>query len=209
MTIGAMETDFPPLPRGEQQREQDGPLGFLDLHSTLDESSNCGRDQDASSCGTCSLKAAKPYVPPLDLSILHEHGNGSEPISRGPWFVAVAAEVVPGGSGHAVSIHDQHEQEKVRPQITIHASDATCTDVPPSPPAEQTHFLMSSKCEDDQSALVKQLTKRIQSCKRKIKSFEESFELEVGYRPSQSDKASRPEIKKCIQDLAKARKELR
>ncbi len=28
-------------------------------------------------------------------------------------------------------------------------------------------------------------------------------------QPSQSDKASRPEIKKCMQELAKARKELR
>ncbi|ELU16771.1 hypothetical protein CAPTEDRAFT_227273, partial [Capitella teleta] len=178
MTIGAMETDFPPLPRGEQQREQDGPLGFLDLHSTLDESSNCGRDQDASSCGTCSLKAAKPYVPPLDLSILHEHGNGSEPIRADP--------------GLSLSLQKLSQEDPA--MLSPHTTNMN---------------RKSSKCEDDQSALVKQLTKRIQSCKRKIKSFEESFELEVGYRPSQSDKASRPEIKKCIQDLAKARKELR
>ena len=57
-----------------------------------------------------------------------------------------------------------------------------------------------------------QLTKFINSiaaCKRRIKQFEESFEAQQGYRPSQTDKAAKPDIKKCMQDLAKARKELR
>ena len=49
----------------------------------------------------------------------------------------------------------------------------------------------------------------LSACKRKIRQFEENFEAEHGYRPSQTDKAAQPEIKKCMQDLAKTRKELR
>ncbi|XP_068957774.1 protein FAM13C [Petaurus breviceps papuanus] len=82
----------------------------------------------------------------------------------------------------------------------------------PSPPSAQ-QFMMprsSSRCEDGKGPqTVTQLTKHIQSLKRKIRKFEEKFEQEKKYRPSYGDKTSNPEVLKWMNDLAKGRKQLR
>ncbi|XP_028915331.1 protein FAM13C isoform X1 [Ornithorhynchus anatinus] len=83
----------------------------------------------------------------------------------------------------------------------------------PSPPSAQP-FMMprsSSRCSEAGKGpqTVTQLTKHIQSLKRKIRKFEEKFEQEKKYRPSHGDKTSNPEVLKWMNDLAKGRKQLR
>ncbi|XP_069836407.1 protein FAM13C isoform X3 [Dendropsophus ebraccatus] len=84
----------------------------------------------------------------------------------------------------------------------------------PSPPSAQQFMMPRSSsrgnCEDPKEPLtVIQLTKQIQNLKRKIRKFEDKFELEKNYRPSHSDKTSNPEVLKWINDLSKARKQLK
>ncbi|XP_066098916.1 protein FAM13C isoform X2 [Saccopteryx bilineata] len=84
----------------------------------------------------------------------------------------------------------------------------------PSPPSTQ-QFMMprsSSRCScgsGKEPQTIVQLTKHIQSLKRKIRKFEEKFEEEKKYRPSHGDKTSNPEVLKWMNDLAKGRKQLK
>ncbi|XP_054428733.1 protein FAM13C isoform X2 [Pteronotus mesoamericanus] len=84
----------------------------------------------------------------------------------------------------------------------------------PSPPSTQ-QFIMprsSSRCGcsgSKEPQTIAQLTKHIQSLKRKIRKFEEKFEQEKKYRPSHGDKTSNPEVLKWMNDLAKGRKQLK
>ncbi|XP_068114792.1 protein FAM13C isoform X1 [Hyperolius riggenbachi] len=84
----------------------------------------------------------------------------------------------------------------------------------PSPPSSQQFMMPRSSsrgnCEDPKEPLsVIQLTKQIQNLKRKIRKFEDRFEQEKNYRPSHSDKTSNVEVLKWMNDLAKARKQLK
>ncbi|KAM5142224.1 protein FAM13C isoform 2-T2 [Mantella aurantiaca] len=84
----------------------------------------------------------------------------------------------------------------------------------PSPPSSQQFMMPRStsrgNCEDLKEPLtVIQLTKQIQNLKRKIRKYEDKFELEKNYRPSHSDKTSNLEVLKWMNDLAKARKQLK
>ncbi|XP_073541569.1 protein FAM13C isoform X2 [Phyllobates terribilis] len=84
----------------------------------------------------------------------------------------------------------------------------------PSPPSAQQFMMPRSSsrgnCEDPKEPMtVIQLTKQIQNLKRKIRKFEDKFELEKNYRPSHSDKTSNPEVLKWMNDLSKARKQLK
>ncbi|XP_069609664.1 protein FAM13C isoform X5 [Ranitomeya imitator] len=84
----------------------------------------------------------------------------------------------------------------------------------PSPPSAQQFMMPRSSsrgnCEDPKEPMtVIQLTKQIQNLKKKIRKFEDKFELEKNYRPSHSDKTSNPEVLKWLNDLSKARKQLK
>ncbi|XP_045064219.1 protein FAM13B isoform X2 [Coregonus clupeaformis] len=54
-----------------------------------------------------------------------------------------------------------------------------------------------------------QLTKKLQSLKKKIKQFEEQFENERNYKPSHGDRAANPKVLKWMTDLTKLRKQLK
>ncbi|KAK7138236.1 hypothetical protein R3I94_013765 [Phoxinus phoxinus] len=54
-----------------------------------------------------------------------------------------------------------------------------------------------------------QLTKKLQTLKKKIKHFEEQFEKERNYKPSHADKAADPKVLKWMTDLTKIRKQLK
>ncbi|NXV86323.1 FA13C protein, partial [Calonectris borealis] len=88
------------------------------------------------------------------------------------------------------------------------------TESAPSPPSSQP-FMMprsSSRCnceECKEPQTVAQLTKHLQSLKRKIRKYEEKFEQEKKYLPSHGDKTSNPEVLKWMNDLAKGRKQLK
>ncbi|KAM5255888.1 protein FAM13A [Ctenodactylus gundi] len=88
------------------------------------------------------------------------------------------------------------------------------TEVPPSPPDSHPFTRRRSSslgsCEDEQEDLTPaQLTRRIQSLKKKIRKFEDRFEEERKYRPSHSDKAANPEVLKWTNELARFRKQLK
>ncbi|KFP07279.1 Protein FAM13C, partial [Calypte anna] len=88
------------------------------------------------------------------------------------------------------------------------------TESAPSPPSAQP-FMMprsSSRCNSEECKepqTVAQLTKHLQSLKRKIRKYEEKFEQEKKYLPSHGDKTSNPEVLKWMNDLAKGRKQLK
>ncbi|KAJ7324313.1 hypothetical protein JRQ81_017333 [Phrynocephalus forsythii] len=84
----------------------------------------------------------------------------------------------------------------------------------PSPPSAQLFMMPRSssrgscdECKEPQT--IAQLTKHLQSLKRKIRKYEERFEQERNYRPSHADKISNPEVMKWMNDLAKTRKQLK
>ncbi|XP_058045078.1 protein FAM13C isoform X3 [Ahaetulla prasina] len=84
----------------------------------------------------------------------------------------------------------------------------------PSPPSAQLFMMPRSSsrgsCEDSKvPQTMVQLTKHLQSLKRRIRKYEEKFEEEKNYRPSHADKISNPEVMKWMNDLAKSRKQLK
>ncbi|XP_066240594.1 protein FAM13A isoform X2 [Saccopteryx leptura] len=88
------------------------------------------------------------------------------------------------------------------------------TEVPPSPPNSHSFMRRRSSSlgsyDDEHEDLTPaQLTRRIQSLKKKIRKFEDRFEEERKYRPSHSDKAANAEVLKWTNDLAKFRKQLK
>ncbi|NXI61040.1 FA13C protein, partial [Anseranas semipalmata] len=88
------------------------------------------------------------------------------------------------------------------------------TESAPSPPSAQPFMIprSSSRCnceECKEPQTVVQLTKHLQSLKRKIRKYEEKFEQEKKYLPSHGDKTSNPEVLKWMNDLAKGRKQLK
>ncbi|BFZ17737.1 hypothetical protein BsWGS_20776 [Bradybaena similaris] len=81
------------------------------------------------------------------------------------------------------------------------------TDEPPVPPVQQDLYKKYSDHECNYH--IKQVTMKIQELKNKINSFEESFEMDHGYKPSYAEKVAQPHIKKYMSKLAKARKDLK
>lgn len=69
---------------------------------------------------------------------------------------------------------------------------------------------MGSHEEDrDEDLTPAQITRKIQSLKKKIRKFEEKFEEDRKYRPSHRDKATNPEVLKWMNELTKFRKQLK
>ncbi|XP_053168744.1 protein FAM13C isoform X3 [Hemicordylus capensis] len=84
----------------------------------------------------------------------------------------------------------------------------------PSPPSAQLFMMPRSSsrgsCDDcKEPQTIAQVTKHLQSLKRKIRKYEERFEQEKNYRPSHADKISNPDVMKWMNDLAKCRKQLK
>ncbi|XP_044275996.1 protein FAM13C [Varanus komodoensis] len=84
----------------------------------------------------------------------------------------------------------------------------------PSPPSAQLFMMPRSSSRGScnvskEPQTITQLTKHLQSLKRKIRKYEEKFEQEKNYRPSHADKVSNPEVMKWMNDLAKSRKQLK
>ncbi|XP_073457029.1 protein FAM13A isoform X2 [Aquarana catesbeiana] len=90
------------------------------------------------------------------------------------------------------------------------------TEVPPSPPNSHSFMsrrrsssLGSHEDDRDEDLTPAQITRKIQSLKKKIRKFEERFEEERKYRPSHRDKATNPEVLKWMNELTKFRKQLK
>ncbi|XP_013391570.1 protein FAM13B isoform X3 [Lingula anatina] len=172
--------DLPALTRNNTQIEEDvnhnekkPTIRFLDIHDERNKIPSPERSPNSS--------RKQPFVPPLDLSTLHENVEGGGPI---------LAE-----KGPSISFQKAKSMKEEEPLL--------------SPRSQKMKKKSSMRSDDEHTLAVKKLTKHIQSLKKKIKHFEETFEAEHGYRPSQQDKSSKPEIKRYMNDLAKSRKELK
>ncbi|KAL5019087.1 hypothetical protein ScPMuIL_004809 [Solemya velum] len=182
-------------------------IGFLDLrpmdnHQVLKLND---RSPDRS-----PSNARKPFIPPLDLTTLHEHVDSTDPIpARKAQFTSYHR---PKKQAH--SDDDEENTAVISPwanKLKKKSNVPLNTDIPPSPPVEQDQYKKHStgSLDDEQTIKFRQLTKRTQGLKKKIKRFEEAFENEHGYKPSHSEKAARPEVKKHMVELGKARKEIK
>ncbi|XP_012943103.1 protein FAM13B [Aplysia californica] len=180
----------------------------------------------------------KLFIPPLDLTTLHEHVDGAEPIpvTKGQldpqkWMTNNQLGATEGDNVAVISPRSNKLKKRNGgwdTELTVEADSVVMeapmspsaafgsssyfrasvnTDIPPSPPVHQDLYKKHS--DDDCSHRLRQLTKKIQGLKKKIKHFEEGFEKDHGYRPSQGEKAAQPDIKKYMNELSKARKDLK
>ncbi|CAL1544562.1 unnamed protein product [Lymnaea stagnalis] len=171
----------------------------------------------------------KLFIPPLDLTTLHEHIDGVEPIplskERLHTQIWVKTSLLPHDNNVPIisprSNKLKNWSESDPPLTVVYEApmspSAYCssglfrvsmnTDIPPSPPIQQDLYKKHS--DDDGSYRLRQITKKIQGLKKKIKVFEENFEKEYGYRPTQGEKAGQPDIKRYMNELSKARKDLK
>lgn len=145
--------------------------------------------------------SVSPCTPPLDLTTLHQSVDGSEPVtSRVSWdFIRPQHQTT--DATHRVLLSPRNSILLTRQVFTDH-------NVPPSPPGDH-HGSCPSGPTIDVEAKVTKLHKQIQCIKKKLKRYEEGFEHEFGYRPSQSDKMANKDIKRMCFDLSRIRKELK
>ncbi|XP_042253026.1 protein FAM13C-like [Thunnus albacares] len=90
----------------------------------------------------------------------------------------------------------------------------TDPDTAPSPPCSQQYILSRGRdrtegSEDECPSSVSFLTRQIQTLKKKVRRFEDQFEQDMNYKPSHNDKYSNPEMVRVMNELAKARKQLK
>lgn len=156
--------------------------------------------------------------PPLDLTSLHEHSEGTEPVlseHRFSWPLLKAVQDDDAMLSPSVnflrkaSSYEAPLSPSAYKSYLSHRSLHLDPNIPPSPPVEQDDFCKSSREEDPANSSIKQLNKKIHSLKKKLKQFDEAFEEEHGYRPSHAEKMNFPDIKKIITHLNKARKDLK
>ncbi|XP_044001811.1 protein FAM13A isoform X2 [Aphidius gifuensis] len=79
--------------------------------------------------------------------------------------------------------------------------------LPPPPPPPPSQIIKKITTTTTTDIELKNLTKKINGLKKKIKKYEEQFEEMNGYRPSHSDKMNNRDIKKLLVELNKLRKE--
>ncbi|KAF4019791.1 hypothetical protein G4228_011543 [Cervus hanglu yarkandensis] len=161
-------------------------------------------------------------VPELDLTALCDQKSWEEPI---PAFSSWQQESVDADEAHLSpqagrlirQLLEEDSDPMLSPRFYAYGQSRQYlddTEVPPSPPNSHPFMRRRSSSlgsyEDEQEDLTPaQLTRRIQSLKKKIRKFEDRFEEERKYRPSHSDKAANPEVLKWTNDLAKFRKQLK
>ncbi|XP_071808113.1 protein FAM13A-like isoform X1 [Asterias amurensis] len=164
-------------------------------------------------------------VPPLNLTSLHEHADGEEPIPA--WKArhhfhdnSQEAMLSPRSLKLQTITHlaERQGEAPLSPRAGVKPFNFTSvshdTDVPPSPPSAQSILLGLSKRtdklqEETDQTTVKQLTKQIRVLKRKMRQYEVEFEEERGYKPSHNHKTSQPEIKKMMGELKRANRQLK
>uniref|UniRef100_A0A8C3X5H4 Family with sequence similarity 13 member A n=1 Tax=Catagonus wagneri TaxID=51154 RepID=A0A8C3X5H4_9CETA len=161
-------------------------------------------------------------VPELDLTALCDEKSWEEPIPAfSSWpqesVEADEARLSPQAGRLIRQLLDEDSDPLLSPRFYAYGQSRQYlddTEVPPSPPNSHSFMRRRSSSlgsyDDEQEDLTPaQLTRRIQSLKKKIRKFEDRFEEERKYRPSHSDKAANPEVLKWTNDLAKFRKQLK
>ncbi|XP_006867839.1 PREDICTED: protein FAM13A [Chrysochloris asiatica] len=161
-------------------------------------------------------------VPQLDLTVLCDEKSWEEPV---PTFSAwqrensnsEEAHLSPQAGRLISQLLEEDSDPMLSPRFYAYGQSRQYlddTEVPPSPPNSHSFMRQRSSSlgsyNDEQEDLTPaQLTRRIQSLKKKIRKFEDRFEEERKYRPSHSDKAANTEVLRWTNDLAKFRKQLK
>ncbi|XP_058151524.1 protein FAM13A isoform X1 [Dasypus novemcinctus] len=161
-------------------------------------------------------------VPQLDLTTLCDENSWEEPV---PTFSSWQRESIDSDearlspqAGRLIrQLLDEDSDPMLSPRFYAYGQSRQYlddTEVPPSPPNSHSFMRRRSSSlgsydEEQEDLTPAQLTRRIQSLKKKIRKFEDRFEEERKYRPSHSDKAANPEVLKWTNDLAKFRKQLK
>uniref|UniRef100_A0A8C9D1L0 Family with sequence similarity 13 member A n=5 Tax=Panthera leo TaxID=9689 RepID=A0A8C9D1L0_PANLE len=160
-------------------------------------------------------------VPELDLTALCDDKSWEEPVPTFSWqqenVDSDEAHLSPQAGRLIRQLLDEDSDPMLSPRFYAYGQSRQYlddTEVPPSPPNSHSFMRRRSSSlgsyDDEQEDLTPaQLTRRIQSLKKKIRKFEDRFEEERKYRPSHSDKAANPEVLKWTNDLAKFRKQLK
>ncbi|XP_019320038.2 protein FAM13A isoform X2 [Panthera pardus] len=160
-------------------------------------------------------------VPELDLTALCDEKSWEEPVPTFSWqqenVDSDEAHLSPQAGRLIRQLLDEDSDPMLSPRFYAYGQSRQYlddTEVPPSPPNSHSFMRRRSSSlgsyDDEQEDLTPaQLTRRIQSLKKKIRKFEDRFEEERKYRPSHSDKAANPEVLKWTNDLAKFRKQLK
>nr|KAF6431189.1 family with sequence similarity 13 member A [Rousettus aegyptiacus] len=161
-------------------------------------------------------------VPQLDLTALCDEKSWAEPIpTLSSWqqenVNSDEARCSPQAGLLIRQLLDEDSDPMLSPRFYAYGQSRQYlddTEVPPSPPNSHSFMRRRSSSlgsyDDEREDLTPaQLTRRIQSLKKKIRKFEDRFEEERKYRPSHSDKAANPEVLKWTNDLAKFRKQLK
>ncbi|GAB1290870.1 Protein FAM13A [Apodemus speciosus] len=173
------------------------------------------RNQDAED----QQESFVPDMPQLDLTALCDEKTWEEPIPS--WQQENAdsdeARLSPQAGRLIHQFLDEDSDPMLSPRFYAYGQSRQYlddTEVPPSPPNSHSFMRRRSSSlgsyDDEQEDLTPvQLTRRIQTLKKKIRKFEDRFEEERKYRPSHSDKAANPEVLKWTNDLAKFRKQLK
>ncbi|XP_049666757.1 protein FAM13C isoform X7 [Accipiter gentilis] len=172
---------------------------------------------DGASCG----EQYHFISPIIDFNLMHQQRDSEEPVPahRG-WqndMDSSPQEHHSLGTSRLLYHITDGDNPLLSPRCSIFSQSQRFnldTESAPSPPSAQP-FMMprsSSRCnceECKEPQTVAQLTKHLQSLKRKIRKYEEKFEQEKKYLPSHGDKTSNPEVLKWMNDLAKGRKQLK
>ncbi|XP_059971105.1 protein FAM13A isoform X2 [Mesoplodon densirostris] len=161
-------------------------------------------------------------APELDLTALCDEKSWEEPTPAfSSWqqesVHADEARLSPQAGRLIQQLLDEDSDPMLSPRFYAYGQSRQYlddTEVPPSPPNSHPFMRRRSSSlgsyDDEQEDLTPaQLTRRIQSLKKKIRKFEDRFEEERKYKPSHSDKAANPEVLKWTNDLAKFRKQLK
>ncbi|XP_068089328.1 protein FAM13A isoform X3 [Hyperolius riggenbachi] len=165
-----------------------------------------------------------PEVPRLDLTSLCDDNNWEEPAPvLASWDrdggESEEARLSPQAGRLIRHLLEADSDPMLSPRFYAYGHSQQYlddTEVPPSPP--NSHSFMSrrrssslgSHEEDrDEDLTPAQITRKIQSLKKKIRKFEDKFEDDRKYRPSHRDKATNPEVLKWMNELTKFRKQLK
>ncbi|XP_059803386.1 protein FAM13C isoform X3 [Hypanus sabinus] len=160
-------------------------------------------------------------APIIDFKLMHQQRDSDEPI---PAFESWQSEPESGreahrslGAGRLLHHVTEGDNPLISPRCSSFSKSQRFvldTEAAPSPPSAQLFImprnssLVNSETENG-PVLVMQLTKQIQNLRKKIRKYEEKFEQEKKYRPSHSDKVADPEVLKWMNDLTRARKQLK
>ncbi|CAN2388976.1 GTPase-activator protein for Rho-like GTPases [Pristimantis euphronides] len=165
-----------------------------------------------------------PEVPRLDLTSLCEDNNWEEPAPAPASWDRDAAEsdearLSPQAGRLIRHLLEADSDPMLSPRFYAYGHSQQYlddTEVPPSPPNSHSFMsrrrsssLGSHEDDRDEDLTPAQITRKIQSLKKKIRKFEEKFEDDRKYRPSHRDKATNPEVLKWMNELTKFRKQLK